>query len=150
MTSSPYLLNETIRKHAQKYDFEVDFISAVFNSFYVDDLVGGENSIEGAFLLFKKLKLRFSEVLFHWNKWKTNNLKLREFISDSKSNKISKVLGILWDENNDTFVYDFKEISELAHSLPLTKRNLLKIQATYYYLLGMLWSIIIHMKIMLQ
>ena len=61
MTSSPYLLNETIRKHAQKYDFEVD-------SFYVDDLVGGENSIEGAFLLFKKLKLRFSEVLFHWNK----------------------------------------------------------------------------------
>ena len=68
MTSSPYLLNQTIRKHAQKYDFDVDFISAVFNSFYVDDLVGRENSIEGAFLLFKKLKLRFSEVLFHWNK----------------------------------------------------------------------------------
>ena len=138
MTSSPYLLNQTIRKHAQKYDFDVDFISAVFNSFYVDDLVGRENSIEGAFLLFKKLKLRFSEVLFHWKKWKTDDLKLREFISDSKSNKISKVLGILWDENSDTFVYDFKEISELAHSLPLTKRNLLKILATYYYLLGML------------
>ena len=76
VTSSPYLLNETICKHAQKYDFDIDFINTVFNSFYVDDFVGGENSLEGAFLLFKKLKLRFLESLFHLKKWKTNDLKL--------------------------------------------------------------------------
>ena len=38
VTSLPHLLNETVRKHAQKYDFDIDFISTVFNSIYVDDL----------------------------------------------------------------------------------------------------------------
>ena len=42
-------------------------------------------------------------------------------MGDSKSSKILKVLGILWDDHKDTFIYDFKEISELAHSLSLTK-----------------------------
>ena len=95
VTSLPYLLNETICKHAQKRHFGIDFINTIFNSFYVDDFVGGENSLEGIFLLFKKLKLRFLEGLFHLKKWKPNDLKLREFISDPKSNKISRVLGIL-------------------------------------------------------
>ena len=149
VTSSPYLLNETNRKHGQKYDFDIDFVNTVFNSFYVHDFVGRENSLEGAVLLFKKLKLRFLG-LFHLKKWKTNDLKLREFLSDSKSTKISKVLGILWDEHKDTFIYDFKEICELAHSLPLMKRNLLRILATYYDPLGMLQPIIIKMKIMFQ
>ena len=132
MTSSPYLLNETIRKHAQNYDFGIDFMNTIFNSFYVDDFFGRENSVEGAFLPFKKLKLQFLEGLFHLKKWRTNDLKLQESISDSKSAKIWKVLGILWDEHKGTCIYDFKEICELAHSLPLTKRNLLRILATYY------------------
>ena len=68
VTSSPYLLNETIRKYVKKYHFDIDFINTVFNSFYVDDFVGGENSLEGVFLLFKKLKLRFIEGLFHLKK----------------------------------------------------------------------------------
>ena len=40
---------------------------------------------------------------------KVNDLKLRESISNSKSTKISKVMGILSDEHKDTFIYDFKE-----------------------------------------
>ena len=93
MTSSRYLLNETICKHAQKYDFDIDFINTVFNSFYVDNFVGGENGVEGAFLLFEKLKLRFLEGLFHLKKWKTNDLKLRESISDPNLIKHRKYWG---------------------------------------------------------
>ena len=37
-------------KHPQKYHFDI--------------VVGGENSLEGAFLPFKKLKLRFLEGFF--------------------------------------------------------------------------------------
>ena len=59
-------------------------------------------------------------------------------------------MWILWDEHKDTFIYDFKEICELVHSLPLTKRNLLRILAKYYDPLGMLHPIIIKMKIMFQ
>ena len=146
VTSSPHLLNETIRKHAQNYNFDIDFINTMFNSVYIDDFVDGENSLEGAFLIFKFkiLKLWFLEGLLHSKKWKTNDLKLWEFISDSNSNKISKVLGILWDEHKGTLIYDFKEICEFSHSLPLTKRNLLRILATYYGPLPMLQPIIIN------
>ena len=69
-------------------------------------------------------------------------------MGDSKSSKILKVLGILWDDHKDTFIYDFKEISELAHSLPLSKWNLLRILATYYDPLRMIQPIIIQMEIM--
>ena len=59
-------------------------------------------------------------------------------------------MGILGDEYKDTFIYDLKEICELAHSLPLTKQNLLRILAAYYDTLWMLQPIIIKMKIMFQ
>ena len=110
MTSSPYLLIRSARKHAQKYDFDIDFINKVFNSFYVDDFVDGENSLECVFYFSKSLKLRFLEGLFHLKKWKANDIKVREFISGSNSIKILKVLGILWDERKDRFIYYFKEI----------------------------------------
>ena len=96
------------------------------------------------------MKFRFLEGLFHLKKWKTNDLKLGEFINDLNSTKISKVLKILWNKHKDRFIYDFKEIFELAHLLPLTKRNLLRILAIYYDPLGMLQPIIIKMKTVFQ
>ena len=35
MKSSPYLLNETIHKHGQKYNFDIEFINIVLNLFSV-------------------------------------------------------------------------------------------------------------------
>ena len=49
-------------------------------------------------------------------------MKLQELIKDSKSTEISKVLGISWDQQKETFIYGFKEICDLAHSLPLLKK----------------------------
>ena len=87
VTSSPHMLNEIIHKHANEYDSDIDFVTTLFNSLYVDDSVVGENSLEGAFLLFKKLKLRFLKGLFHLKQRKTNDPKLREFTRDSNSNR---------------------------------------------------------------
>ena len=60
------------------------------------------------------------------------------------------MLEILWNKHKDRFIYDFKEICELADLLPLTKRNLLRILAMYYDSLGMLQPIIIKMKTVFQ
>ena len=51
MKSSPYLLNETIHKHGQKYNFDIEFINIVLNLFSVDDFVGGENSLKDFFFI---------------------------------------------------------------------------------------------------
>ena len=52
VTSSPFLLNGTIRKHMGNYEFDEEFVRKVLDSFYVDDFSGGENTLERAFELF--------------------------------------------------------------------------------------------------
>ena len=56
VTSSPALLNQTIRKHTSNYDFDSEFSKKKLNSFFVDDFTGGEDTVEKGYLLFKKLK----------------------------------------------------------------------------------------------
>ena len=82
VTSSSFCLNGTIRKHMQNYSFDEEFIEKVLLSFFVDDFIGGEESVTKAFELFKKLRTRFLEGHFLLRKWKTNNLKLRNLINE--------------------------------------------------------------------
>ena len=107
VTSSPSALNATIRKHVENYKFDEEFIRTVHDSFYVDDFVGGAETIEEAIALLKKLKLRFLEAHFYLRKWKTNNSELRNFINElsieTKQKKADATMnltqGISQDEN---------------------------------------------------
>ena len=54
VTSSPFMLNGTIRKQMDRYEFDFDFVKKVIDSFYVDDFTGGENSFEAALELYRK------------------------------------------------------------------------------------------------
>ena len=152
VTSSPFLLNGTIRKHVGNYDLDEQFTQRVLESFYVDDFTGGENSFEKAFELFKRLKIRFLEGLFFLRKWRTNDPKLRSLISENPENEVkpSKILGTIWNEIDDTIIFDFKEIIEFSESLAATKRNVLKILAMFYDPIGFLQPIIINQKIIFQ
>lgn len=58
------MLNDALRKHMKNYESEKDFVNTVLQSFYVDDFSGGKNSVEEAFELFKRLKIRFLERFF--------------------------------------------------------------------------------------
>ena len=64
----------------------------VLQSFFVDDFSGGSKTTTAAFELYKKLEIRFLEGQFYLTKWRTND---------------SKVLGILWDDKNDEFIFNF-------------------------------------------
>ena len=41
VTSSPFLLNRTVRKHTRNYNFDSDFATKIVDSFSVDDTVKG-------------------------------------------------------------------------------------------------------------
>ena len=156
VTSSPFCLNGTIRKHVQSYDFEKELIDNVLSSLFVDDFIGGEESVAKAFELFKKLRIRFLEGHFLLRKWKTNNLELQNPITHNNSgnedtvNKAEKVLGIPWDSDKDILVYDFKASMKDAHKLKPTKRNLLKIVSSFYDLIVLIQPILISLKMLLQ
>ena len=59
VNSSPFCLNETIRKHLQSHDFDKEFIDKALSSFFVDDFIGGEESVAKASELFKNSVLDF-------------------------------------------------------------------------------------------
>ena len=155
--SSPVLLNGTVRKHTTRYlDIDPEFVAKVMKSFYVDDCISGENSMEKALELYKKLKIRFLEGLFHLRKWRTNDPDLRQKINSFENNEspiestADKILGIIWDENSDTLNFDLKEIIETACSNIPTKRNILSILSSFYDPLGLIQPIIISLKILFQ
>ena len=145
------MLNGIAQKHAKTYNFDFEFINKVVNCFHVDDFSGVQNSFKKAFELYKKLKLRFIEGLFLLRKWRANYEKWRHLINE-KDDEIHpcKILGLLWNEKNDTLCFDFSDIIELSRSLEPSKRNVLQILAMFYDPLGVLQPILFSLKVLFQ
>ena len=69
---------------------------------------------------------------------------------DELEDKEQKVLGEVWNRVEDTIIYKFDALIELSENLELTKRNLLKITASFFDPLGMLSPLTIGMKVLFQ
>ena len=122
VTFLPYLLNEASRKHAKKYEFDIDFMNKIFDCFYGDGLQSSTTFLTW----LKKLKLRFLNRLFYYRKWTTNNPKLHKIISENTFNYLQpeRILWNLWEELDDVLVFDFFEICETYKTLDITKKNM--------------------------
>ena len=64
--------------------------------------------------------------------------------------KFRKVLGVNWDVDSDEFVFDFDQIVELAMSLSITKRNILRVGASFFDPVGYISPIILKAKLCFQ
>lgn len=62
----------------------------------------------------------------------------------------SKVLGVNWDSDRDTLLFDLATIVAFAKSLPPTKRSVLKLAAKIFDPLGMLTVFTINLKMFFQ
>jgi hypothetical protein len=59
LNASPFLLNATLRHHVSKYlETDPEFVQKVLESFYVDNLVSGESTVDKAFQLYDKTMSR--------------------------------------------------------------------------------------------
>ena len=84
VSCSPFLLNATLRYHTNKYAVaDPEFVQRFLEALYVDDLTSGDQSVEGAYELFLKSKLRMLEAGFNLRKWSSNSEELIERIRDS-------------------------------------------------------------------
>ena len=106
-------------------------------------------------MLYRKLKLRFLEGQLHLRKWRTNDENLRQIFNTENQDETnlltpSKILGVMWDETRDVLIYDFDDIISEAIQLSPTKRNILRILAMFYDLLGVTQPIIMSLKILFQ
>ncbi|XP_068704156.1 uncharacterized protein [Montipora foliosa] len=73
ISSSPFLLNATIRHHLTYTDIPGEFVECVLKSLSVDDFVGGEDSDDLVFEMFKNLKSSFKIGGFNMGKWVSNS-----------------------------------------------------------------------------
>ena len=170
VNSSPFLLAATLRIHLNRYnEIDPDFVKRVLRSLYADDFSGGTSNVENGVDLYKKLKLRFLEAGFNFTKWRSNSENLNEIIGkldasqsedDVKISEVTdtteyrptdaKMLGIVWDESKDEFISDFEFIVSEAQKLNVTKRNVLKVIASFYDPVGLIQPILVNMKLFLQ
>ena len=82
LNASPFLLNATLRHHISKYNsVDPEFVKKLLDSFYVDDLVTGEDNENEAYKLYGKARERMANAGFRLRKWLTNDKDLRDKIS---------------------------------------------------------------------
>ena len=77
VSSSPFLLNATIRHHIEKYkDSNPEFVETFARSIYVDDVMFGANNDDSAFNLYMKTKKISADGGFNLRKFVSNSQEL--------------------------------------------------------------------------
>ena len=76
LSSSPFLLNATIKHHIEQYEkCDPAFTQKFLQSIYVDDLTSGDRDVDSTFEFYMKSKLRLKDAGF--------NLRMRKFVTNS-------------------------------------------------------------------
>ena len=79
VSSSPFLLNATVKHHIERYKKEdPSFVETIQNSIYVDDLISGGVDVEETFKLYEDSKSRLAEANFNLRKISTNSKELQD------------------------------------------------------------------------
>ena len=59
-------------------------------------------------------------------------------------------MGVGWDVSKDEFIFTFFDIIETAVSLPVIKINTLKISAMFFYPLGLIFPLVLQVKLIFK
>ncbi|GFT36167.1 integrase catalytic domain-containing protein [Trichonephila clavipes] len=152
--SAPFLATRTLRALADEEKVEFpDAADVICNDSYMDDILSGEFTLEGA----KKLQTRLSQLLqrggFELHKSVSNSPELLKDLSASSyvfdkefQDAPVKTLGMLWDPKVDYLTYKVK----ISDKVNFSKRDVLSEIARLYDPLGLIGPIVTKAKIFIQ
>ncbi|GFW99501.1 integrase catalytic domain-containing protein [Trichonephila clavipes] len=152
--SAPFLATRTLKALADEEKAEFpDASDVICNDSYMDDILSGESTLEGA----KKLQTRLSQLLergcFELHKWVSNSPELLKDLSESPyvfdkefQDAPVKTLGMLWDPKVDCLTYKVK----ISDRVNFSKRDGLSEIARLYDPLGLIGPIVTKAKIFIQ
>ncbi|GFW72419.1 reverse transcriptase domain-containing protein [Trichonephila clavipes] len=163
VSSSPFLLAATIKHHLKRYVEKFpETCEMLNNSLYVDDLISGRENVEQAFKTSLESVDIFKGASTILRKWQTNSPELRDRwieigmdIGQSVESKTqtlapSKILGVAWNPDQDTFYFDTGGIIKFLKKRTNTKRCLLQAAGRIFDPVGFLSPFIIRLKILIQ
>ena len=160
VTCSPFLAVKTLLQTSD--DFGSAYPNAQFHlnkSFYVDDLLGGADTVEEAITLYKELSEILNKGGFELRKYRSNAKEVLDAIPkdlrepmpakemvDCHSESYPKALGLVWDSAEDNMGVDASYTGSPAH----TKKELLSDTGKTFDVLGWITPAVLPMKIMIQ
>ena len=176
---SPAILGSVISHHLEKHQSRYPaVISAIRDSFYVDDMISGGRTVDEAFEIYDVARQVMLDGGFNLRKWISNSPELLSRIvassgqhvndsgtctvhvegkvpsqlvgSNSQGTEHLKLLGIMWKSESDHFSFSFSEIMSIVSKLPATRRSLLKASSSIFDPLGFLSPFVIRLKILFQ
>ena len=180
VSSSPFLLNATIRHHIEKFSSShPKSAQSLLQSIYVDDIVYGADSEEHAYDLYGESKKILKEGGFNLRKFTTNSQQLQERIDQAEKKQgvgvtestmnhdetyakgtlgntqlifpgEDRILGVRWDATSDQLIFNFEDVAQSAVEPNPTKRHVVTIIGKFYDPLGFMSPIIIRFKIFFQ
>lgn len=180
VSSSPFLLNATIRHHLEQTDADPGIVSKLMKAFYVDDLVTGASNENEAHVLYLTARDILKKGGFHLRKFHSNSPLLQmtinkpeippeqptsDTLEPSEANESyasatlgsvknvsggTSVLGVQWDTFSDELVMSVEDIASLAVNLDPTKRSTVSLVGRFYDPIGLLSPVVICFKIFLQ
>ena len=179
VSSSPFLLNATVKHHLDKYlPSHPDLVKVLTRSMYVDDVVFGADTEEDAYALFKNSKEVLGHGSFNLRKFVTNSPTLQEAIRIEESTQPTiepidtiengetyvesmlpapcrlydeqRVLGVRWNVQQDQLIFSLDALARIAVQVDPTKRNVVSMIGQIYDPLGFLSPITIQFKKLMQ
>jgi len=148
---SPFLLNATVKHHLKQVEPST-VVSELEENLYVDDwLTGAEEEQSATQMIFEADEI-MQKASMNLTKWGSNSREVLDKSLFSLSDKCEhmcnvKVLGLGWDPNTDSFVF---EGVNLGGGLIVTKRVVLSLIARLFDPLGFLGPFIIGLKCLFQ
>lgn len=151
-TSSPFLLNATIKNHLSKYSL-TEVINDLDHDMYVDNWLSGADSTDEAYRKFAEACTVLSHAGMSLTKWVSNDAALVAKFNDGFGTKdgvgYSSILGLHWCNTTDTFSFQGVEVTS-QFSFSCTKRTVLSMIARIFDPLGLISPFVVYGKILFQ
>ena len=163
-TSSPSVANFCLRKTANDHqdEFDPSVLDTIKRNMYVDDMMKSvENSCEAITLVEQSRKL-LAKGGFRLTKWYSNDREVLASIPESERAKsvvdldmdklpTESALGLKWDAEGDSFVWDVAEkLSRFLKTEPVTRRDLVSAVYSLFDPLGFIAPYTMKAKLLLQ
>lgn len=144
------MLNAAIIHHLSQNDSEV--ARDILHNLYVDNLVSGCHTEQGALKYFLESRTLLNNVNFNLRSWISNS---RLLMSAAKENNVMetsnpvKVLGLVWDAQLD-LIFPSPKPESVNFTSARTKRAILKCASSIFDPLGLITPVTISAKLFIQ
>ena len=163
-TSSPSVANFCLRRTADDHrdEFDPRVLDTIKRNMYVDDMMKSVEDTCKATTLVKQSRELLAKGGFRLTKWYSNDREVLASIPEGERAKsvvnldIEKLptesaLGLKWNTENDSFVWDVAEkLSRFLNTEPVTRRDLVSAVYSLFDPLGFIAPYLMKAKLLLQ